>query len=285
MNLKSLYPGLPILRWVGGKASRARRLWSHMPKDFREYREPFSGSLGMYGHVWRWFKYTGNPEPTYWLNDKHQDLMGLYRAVRDDRSFLGRAEDLLQFLQTAPTEAIAERFDVAKFEFIHYEDPLAFMFLCLLGYEQLIQRARASIASFEPRYLRNGTFGYLAADKLKGARRQLRNARLTCWDYRDLLMAPGDDCVLFLDPPYYCNALRRQDLYDHTLSEDQHRELLGLLDECPHRWIMTYGYTCWAMKQLRKRKWRVETMTYSQVTRRSRKKPGTKQTELVIMNY
>lgn len=65
----------PIAKWVGGKTRLLPELIARMPKTFNRYIEPFAGGAALF---WR----VGPREAT--LADINQDLICLYRQVRDD---------------------------------------------------------------------------------------------------------------------------------------------------------------------------------------------------------
>src|SRR5262249_47266015 len=66
----------------------------------------------------------------------------------------------------------------------------------------------------------------------------LANTRITNVDFEDVILEPGDDVFVFLDPPYY-TATR---LYGHggSLHEFDHEKLAQVLRVTPHRFLITY---------------------------------------------
>lgn len=71
----------PLLKWAGGKRQLLPRLRPYYPKDFSRYIEPFLGS----GAVFLDLHNSGALEGRHvCLSDINADVIGCYRAVRDD---------------------------------------------------------------------------------------------------------------------------------------------------------------------------------------------------------
>ena len=61
-----------------------------------------------------------------------------------------------------------------------------------------------------------------------------------------VLDAPGDDVILYIDPPYYYPQ-HGNPIYDWDMSESDHRDLADRLAVCKHRFVLTInicGLTC-----------------------------------------
>jgi len=64
----------PFIKWAGGKQQLIPQLEPHFPKRFNRYIEPFLGGGAVFLHL--------APEDAY-LNDVNNNLINVYRAVRD----------------------------------------------------------------------------------------------------------------------------------------------------------------------------------------------------------
>ena len=74
-------PVRPLLKWAGGKRQLLPELRPFYPKAFRRYFEPFLGS----GAVFLDLHNAGLLDSREaWLSDINADIVGCYRAVRDD---------------------------------------------------------------------------------------------------------------------------------------------------------------------------------------------------------
>ncbi len=79
----------PFLKWAGGKQQLLAQIAPRLPAAFRRYHEPFLGSGALYFHLWN----TGRIATPARLTDNNAELIGAYRAVRDD------VEGLIERLQ------------------------------------------------------------------------------------------------------------------------------------------------------------------------------------------
>jgi len=61
-------------------------------------------------------------------------------------------------------------------------------------------------------------------------------AKVTQLDFQEVIAAPGDDVVLYVDPPY----VKAGGMYRHGFDEADHRRLKEVLWQTPHRWLMSY---------------------------------------------
>jgi len=75
------------------------------------------------------------------------------------------------------------------------------------------------------------------ADRINKAHALLDGrARITQLDFEDVIMAPGDDVVMYLDPPYVLAG----GMYRHGFSEADHCRLKDVLWRTRHRWVLSY---------------------------------------------
>src|SRR5687767_9186926 len=70
-----LRPAGPIVKWVGGKGKLVEELVSRAPRTYRRYFEPFAGGAALFFRL---------APPSAALSDVNADLIGCYRAVRDE---------------------------------------------------------------------------------------------------------------------------------------------------------------------------------------------------------
>ncbi len=71
----------PFLKWAGGKRQLLPHLRAFYPATFHAYFEPFLGSGAVFFDLWQQGRLTGRPVT---LIDENVDLIGCYRAVRDE---------------------------------------------------------------------------------------------------------------------------------------------------------------------------------------------------------
>ncbi len=94
----------PIIKWAGGKENELEHILSNMPSSFENYYEPFVGG----GSV-----FTAINADTYYINDKSEELVNLYRCVsKEDKKFFYWIEKISSiwdncFQQTKELKVIA----------------------------------------------------------------------------------------------------------------------------------------------------------------------------------
>ena len=79
---KKLYP---ILKWAGGKEQELKYIIPRLPESFTNYYEPFVGGGAVY---------TALQANEYFINDKSEELISLYRSItNEDRKVFFHATD------------------------------------------------------------------------------------------------------------------------------------------------------------------------------------------------
>jgi DNA adenine methylase len=79
---KKLYP---ILKWAGGKEQELKHIIPRLPESFKNYYEPFVGGGAVY---------TALQANEYFINDKSEELISLYRSITNgDRKVFFEATD------------------------------------------------------------------------------------------------------------------------------------------------------------------------------------------------
>ncbi len=224
-----------IIPYSGSKLQKARDLVSFFPPSFREYRDPFAGSGAMLWEV---------PNVTRWVNDANPDIVALLRAVKS-KDFEKRVRREIAKLTDMDARYRAHVLSCIGWYF--EDDQVDHAIARGTSYGRMVSRHRGDIASFSretrdlPRNLRGWT-----PETMQALRDVMRGVKITPYDYSVLLDAPGDDVIIFCDPPYYYPQ-HGQPIYDYDLSADEHRELERRLRRCKHRWVLTVnicGLTC-----------------------------------------
>lgn len=65
----------PFIKWPGGKTEELGIISSYIPKNIRNYYEPFVGGGAVYFSV--------KNADRYFINDRSKELIELYRAIKD----------------------------------------------------------------------------------------------------------------------------------------------------------------------------------------------------------
>jgi len=61
-------------------------------------------------------------------------------------------------------------------------------------------------------------------------------AKVTQLDFQEVIAAPGNDVVLYVDPPY----VKAGGMYRHGFDDADHHRLMEILRRTPHRWLLSY---------------------------------------------
>jgi len=82
---KKLYP---ILKWAGGKEQELKYIIPRLPESFTNYYEPFVGGGAVY---------TALQANEYFINDKSEELISLYRSItnEDRKVFFHATEEII----------------------------------------------------------------------------------------------------------------------------------------------------------------------------------------------
>ena len=218
------------LRYPGGKSRVAELLVDLMPQ-FSEYREPFLGG----GSVFLTAKQK-RPDAKFWVNDLYYDLWCFWYEAK--RNMPELVKDLRE---------MKENFKELGGRYLH--DKL----VADMPYYELSEKARAFFAlnriTFSGTSLSGGyseeswhkRFTPSSIDRLEKIGPLLEGVDITNLDFSDLLVAPGDDVFIFLDPPYY--SATKSALYGKNGELHKgfdHERLADELSRCEHRWMMTY---------------------------------------------
>ena len=236
---------LGLAKYPGSKQRVGQRILRCLPPDFDWYVEPFCGNSPFLQPKFR--HYLDPTRKSIWLNDLSVDVFNVLRSLKDDPASFTR--DLFARKDRCLTTADTIReFDLAKTDWIEADDPAAYLFLRRLAVAQVVLRKRPSRCSISPKYVsptRDGVTrnGLLALNQMRmdtAGRIAQQVDKITNWDYRKVLAALPDNCVAFLDPPYWTSRIA--DWYDHIFTQEDHVQLcesLKALDPSRHRFLMT----------------------------------------------
>ena len=85
VDTRRLYP---ILKWAGGKEQELKYLIPNLPSKFKDYYEPFVGGGAVY---------TAVQADNYFINDKSDELINLYRSITngDRRTFFKAVDEII----------------------------------------------------------------------------------------------------------------------------------------------------------------------------------------------
>jgi DNA adenine methylase len=239
------------LKWHGGKHYLAGKIVPLMPRHLH-YVEPYAGGLSVLlardpedRRLWL----EENPPAHHRgvsevVNDLHGDLMCFWATLRDARESLyerlaatefgedvwRRARDYLAALP--PWDGTT---DVTR--------AWAFFILCR---QSLAGRMAgfASISRTRTRGNRNEQANAWrgAVEGLPAVAERLRDVVVLNRPALEVIrQQDGPGTLFYLDPPYVHQTRTAQDVYDYEMTEGDHRQLLGALQQCKGK-VMLSGY-------------------------------------------
>ncbi|MCU0514774.1 MAG: DNA adenine methylase [Anaerolineae bacterium] len=219
------------LRYPGGKSRAVARILAQVPATLREYREPFIGGASVLLAVQQAF---GHRLQRCWMNDLNYDLVCFWRYARDE------ADRLADHVQ-----ALRDRYADGRQLYAFCKDPASattdfdraarFFILNRITFSGVAEAGGFSASACEQRFTPS------SIERLRQVAHALHQVEITHGDYESLLLAPGDDVFIFLDPPYL--SVKESRLYGqrgHLHTGFDHERFAALMQACPHRWLITY---------------------------------------------
>lgn len=179
----------PFLKWAGGKTRVLPHILPQLPETVGRFVEPFVGSAAVSLNV---------SADGYWLNDVNQDLVSLYEVLKAEEGFIDACKEL--FDGSYNNE---EAFYKIREEFNATQD--AFRKSCL--FVCLNRHAYNGLCRYNKSGGYNVPFGrykapYFPEAEFLNARKLMKKAKITNWDFRRVLAECGEGDVVYCDPPY-----------------------------------------------------------------------------------
>jgi DNA adenine methylase len=249
--LTNIKTKLTPIRYPGGKSNALKFLDKYLPKDFKEYREPFfgGGSLGLYLMQF-------NKDANYWINDLFYPVYCFWKILYND------PESMVNFLQMEKAKYVVKNEVVKKGnpsqsanngKELHaickskieksIQEKNEFDTACLWYIlNKLSYSGMAMIGSYAPlAWDQNFTDNCIVnLPKTSNLMHSVKSVEITNHNYSELLERDGEKVFIFMDPPY--------DIKDNLYGTNGniHREFDHLIfyDEvakCKHKWMITYN--------------------------------------------
>jgi len=232
------------LRYFGGKKAAAKHI-APVLRPCRELREPYFGS----GAVTLWaLGLPGVLPEKVWINDLDDGIAALWTAV------IREPEKLIALVEAfTPTVAAFVEFKAslldASYEMPGVERGFRKLAVHQMSYSGLGTMSGSPIGGLtqgpdNPKDYEVGARWNPAGivPHLLDAHTRLRGRAhedcCTSYDALDVIRAPGEDVVLYVDPPY---VKAGKTVYQvRYTSDQQHRDLATVLAASPHRWLLSY---------------------------------------------
>ena len=218
------------LRYPGGKSKALSQIIPQVPLDITEYREPFVGGGSVFLAVNQLFE----PVDRYWINDLNPDLYYFWKCARDTIDLLVETVKTVRQKYTNGRELFQ---DLTRpgLQLSEFDRAVRFFILNRITFSGTVDSGGYSQQAFERRFTGS------SIERLRQLSPSLALANITNQDYESLLVQPGENVFIFLDPPYF--SATKSKLYGvkgnlHTGFD--HERFAEAMRNCPHRWLITY---------------------------------------------
>lgn len=219
--------------YQGSKRHLAAKILAHAPRGFTRLVEPFAGSAAVSLAA----SQSGLAE-RFWINDAHEPLVSLWRAILNEPSVLADNYGRLWQEQQGRERRY---FDETRDQFNREQLPEHFLYL-------LARCVKAAI-----RYNSDGKFNNTPDNRRKGARPDdMRNrilgasallagkTLLTSNDYLAVLERCTPDDFIYMDPPYQGVSRSQDNRYSAKVDHAQFWDALESLNRKGCRYIVSY---------------------------------------------
>ena len=233
-----------IFRYPGGKSKKSVRkaILSHFPKTYSEYRECMVGGGGIFFYI--------PQDKKRWINDLDENLISVYLALKDRPAEFIKAcraiEKAKKDEEKAPAKSgkalynkrLKEQFDIFAKGGEDIDPALRYLFV-----HRTVWAGRVNYDKPSRMYFSNPSgWNVVFTKKIKNAAECMKDVRVTCGSYKEVLLEDGEDVVIYIDPPYYVNTelAPNSRLYKHNFEKEHHDELRDVIKHCKHKVVISY---------------------------------------------
>lgn len=238
-------------RYPGGKTRKhvQDKILRRMPAKFDEYREGFVGGGGIF------FAIPPDYVSSRWINDLNAPLISVYDAFQNNfKEFaeLCRSIDVARdgepTIKSKPTSKEGSKEYNARLkqvfdQFVNDKnmDPA-------LRYYYLNRTVWGGRVTYDPKqrsrlYFSNPEgWNVILGNFLEKVSKHLQGTRITCDTYEVTLSDPGDNVLVYLDPPYVVNSelSRNSQLYELGFTMEDHEKLRDAVLASEHKVCISY---------------------------------------------
>lgn len=178
----------PFLKWAGGKYKLLSNIQPHLSSGTRLV-EPFVGAGAMF---------LNTAYDRYWINDINPDLVNLYRCLKDG------GQEFIQYAKTLFARHDEETYYERRRKFNRklgdrFDNAELFLWLNRHGFNGLCRYN--SSGEFNVPFGKYKTI-YFPEDEMMSAIEVLRNTKITCLPFQEVISSTKAGDVLYCDPPY-----------------------------------------------------------------------------------
>lgn len=221
------------LRYPGGKSRAIKKILPLIPKDFKEFREPFVGG----GSVFLAVKQELNSKALYVINDLNYDLYCFWKIAQNN---------IEEFVEEVKRIKEEEKDGRELFNYLvendnnlsDFDRAVRFFVLNRITFSGTVDSGGYSEQAFQKRFTDS------SIERLALLSEPLQGVKICHGDYEEHLFQEGDDVFIFLDPPYLRQA--KSKLYgkngDLHVGFD-HERFARNMKKCKHKWLITLDNT------------------------------------------
>lgn len=218
-----------ILRYPGGKSKALKKILPIIPKDIKEYREPFVGG----GSVFIEIKQQLKGDVIFKINDINSDLYLFWRCVQQDgERFLNKVSSIKSQFESG--KELYKHYKENYHELDNFDKAVRFFILNRITFSGLIDSGGFSQESYDKRFTDS------IINKVPPLSQLLKDVTITNKGYQHLLNEGGKKVFLFLDPPYH--SARKSHLYGKNGDlhrQFDHEKFAEEVRNCRHNWLIT----------------------------------------------
>ena len=208
------------LRYPGGKFYGFKFIKPLLEIPHDEFREVFVGG----GSV-----FLGKDlAKSNWINDKDEELINFYQTIVDDT----KSEKLYTMLN----KEIVDKKRYKKIQnFVAKNDierAYKYFYLNRTSFSGIMNKPRCGYM------LGSSVTPDNWVDRIKPVAEKMKNTKISCLDFRDMLLTGNANLLVYLDPPYYKAS---QKIYNHEFSEKDHQDLREILKNSKFKFILSYN--------------------------------------------
>jgi len=248
------------LRYPGGKFYGAKLILPLFDSTHTEYREPFIGGASI-------FLAKPKAEKINWINDKDEELINFYHIIQESSD----AEKLYDLLKN-------EYVDKSRYSEILELKPKSDLIRAFKYF--YLNRTSFSGIMNKPRWgyrIGSSVTPDRWVERIKPVAEKLKNVKITCSDFRDVLCSGNDNVLCYIDPPYYVAA---KGIYSKSFDEKDHQDLCDILKNAKFKFVLSYENSPIINEMYRWANIKTESWVYYMSEERR-----TDGKELIISNY
>lgn len=220
------------LRYPGGKSRAIKKILPLIPKDYKEFREPFVGG----GSIFLAAKQEISEDALYVISDLNYDLYCFWKEAQENMDGLVKEIELIKESFKDGRKLYHKLIEIEKMTDL--ERAVRFFVLNRITFSGTVDSGGYSEDAFQNRFTKS------SIERLKLLSKPLEGVNIYHGDYEDFIFQEGEDVFIFLDPPYLRQS--KSKLYGkngdlHTSFD--HKKLANNMKNCKHKWLITLDDT------------------------------------------